>query len=106
MPAILWWTSITYACSAAMGVLLCTNGLTDVVTDNRIVTFRRTSREQCRLLVDLALRAGTENNLTVLLAKYEIPRTQSAFRRHSGTRPREVVAGTAAARSGKARREI
>ena len=57
------------------GVLLCTNGLTDVLTDERIaevLTFRRTSSEQSRLLVDLALRAGVEDNLTVLLAQYQI----------------------------------
>ena len=56
-------------------LLLCTNGLTDVLTDDRIaevLTFRRTSSEQSRLLVDLALRAGVEDNLTVLLAQYQI----------------------------------
>ena len=64
------------------GVLLCTNGLTDVVSDDRIaevLTFRRTSAEQCRLLVDLALRAGTEDNVTVILAQYEMRRTGEAL---------------------------
>ena len=60
------------------GVLLCTNGLTDAVSEDRIaevLTFRRTSREQCRLLVDLALRADTEDNVTVILAQYDMRRT-------------------------------
>jgi PPM family protein phosphatase len=57
-------------------VLLCTNGLTDVLGDDRIadvLTFRRTSREQCRLLVDLALRGGVEDNVTTVIAQYQIP---------------------------------
>jgi hypothetical protein len=33
--------------------------------------------EQFRLLVDLALRAGTEDNETALLAQYEIPREKA-----------------------------
>ena len=59
-------------------VLLCTNGLTDVVSDEgiaEVLTYRRSADEQCRLLVDLALRADTPDNVTVLLAQYEIPRT-------------------------------
>jgi len=60
------------------GVLLCTNGLTDSISEDRIaevLTFRRTSQEQCRLLVDLALRADTQDNVTVILAQYAIRRT-------------------------------
>ena len=56
-------------------VLLCTNGLTDVLGDERIaevLTCRRTPDEQARLLVDLAVRAGTPDNVTVLVAQYEI----------------------------------
>ena len=59
-------------------VLLCTNGLSDVVSEERIaetLTCRRAPEEQCRLLVDLALRARTPDNVTVLVAQYEIPRT-------------------------------
>ena len=57
-------------------VLLCTNGLTDMVSDDRIaeaLTQRRAAREQCELLVDLALQAGGKDNVTVTLAQYEIP---------------------------------
>ena len=56
-------------------LLLCTNGLTDVVSDERIaevLTYRRAASEQCALLVDLAVRDGTPDNVTVLLAQYEI----------------------------------
>jgi protein phosphatase len=58
-------------------VLLCTNGLTDVVSEEQIaevLTFRRAPEEQCRLLVDLALRGRTPDNATALVAQYEIPR--------------------------------
>jgi PPM family protein phosphatase len=57
-------------------VLLCTNGLTDMVSDDRIadvLTQRREAGEQCQLLVDLALQAGGEDNVTVMLAQYHIP---------------------------------
>ena len=57
-------------------VLLCTNGLTDMVSDNRIsevLALRRASGEQCQLLVDLALRAGGTDNVTVVIAQYRIP---------------------------------
>ena len=57
-------------------VLLCTNGLTDMVSDDRIaevLTLRRAAGEQCQTLVDLALQAGGEDNVTVTLAQYQIP---------------------------------
>jgi PPM family protein phosphatase len=57
-------------------VLLCTNGLTDMVSDNRIsevLALRRASGEQCQLLVDLALRAGGTDNVTVMIAQYRVP---------------------------------
>ena len=57
-------------------VLLCTNGLTDMVSEDRIAEVlaqRRAAREQCELLVDLALQAGGKDNVTVTLAQYDIP---------------------------------
>ncbi len=57
-------------------LLLCTNGLTDMVTDEKIaeaLSLRRGAVEQCQLLVDLALQAGGEDNVTVTLAEYQIP---------------------------------
>lgn len=57
-------------------VLLCTDGLSDAVDEDQIadlLALRRSADEQCRLLVDAALRAGGQDNVTVLLAQYEIP---------------------------------
>jgi protein phosphatase len=57
-------------------VLLCTNGLTDMVTDEQIadvLALRREPREQCAALTDLANRQGGKDNITVVLAQYQIP---------------------------------
>jgi PPM family protein phosphatase len=57
-------------------VLVCTNGLTDMVSDSRIaevLASRRAASEQCRQLIDLALRNGGEDNVTAIVATYEIP---------------------------------
>jgi serine/threonine protein phosphatase PrpC len=57
-------------------LLLCTNGLTDVVPDDDItdtLASRRTSQEQCDLLLDTALAQGGPDNVTVVLVNYHIP---------------------------------
>jgi protein phosphatase len=57
-------------------VLLCTNGLTDMVSDNEIadlLLLRRTPAEQCDALIDMALANGGKDNVTVVLANYQIP---------------------------------
>jgi serine/threonine protein phosphatase PrpC len=57
-------------------VLLCTNGLTDAVTDDEIVNVlssRRTPEEQCDLLIDLAVTRGAPDDVTVVLANYRVP---------------------------------
>ena len=57
-------------------VLLCTDGLTDLVAEHRIaeiLALRRASEEQCKTLVDLALKAGGTDNVTVMLAQYLVP---------------------------------
>jgi protein phosphatase len=57
-------------------LLLCTDGLTDLVAEGliaEILALRRNSQEQCKALVDLALNAGGTDNVTVLLGQYEIP---------------------------------
>ena len=49
-------------------ILLCTNGLTDVVEDARIASTLRspgTPDEQCRALVDLAASSGGHDDVTV-----------------------------------------
>ena len=58
-------------------VLLCSDGLTDVVDDDTIADALALPREpdqQCQMLVDLALRAGAPDNVTALLAHYAIPK--------------------------------
>lgn len=57
-------------------LLLCTNGLTDMVPESRIadvLAARRRSQEQCEMLTDLALAAGGEDNVTVVVAQYRLP---------------------------------
>jgi protein phosphatase len=57
-------------------VLLCTNGLTDVVNDQKITTAVQASSsvdEQCQSLVDLAVASGGTDNITVVMAKYTVP---------------------------------
>jgi PPM family protein phosphatase len=56
-------------------LLLCTNGLTDAVSDDAIadvLAARRTPSEQCDVLVDLALSNGAEDNATVVIADYHV----------------------------------
>jgi protein phosphatase len=57
-------------------LLLCTDGLTEMVDEEEIamVLMRGLSaQDTCQALVDLALEHGGKDNVTVLLAKYEIP---------------------------------
>jgi serine/threonine protein phosphatase PrpC len=57
-------------------VMLCTNGLTDMVKESSIaevLAHRREPRAQCAMLIDLANRGGGEDNITVVLAEYQVP---------------------------------
>ena len=57
-------------------VLLCTDGLTDMVEDSLIeavLNEASTSRAACQSLVDLALSNGGRDNITVVVARYSIP---------------------------------
>jgi PPM family protein phosphatase len=54
-------------------LLLCTNGLTDVVSEQAItdvLTARRRPAEECQQLVDLARAAGAPDDVTVLVCDY------------------------------------
>jgi serine/threonine protein phosphatase PrpC len=56
-------------------VLLCTNGLTDMLDEASIaevLAHRRSPDEQCAALVEQANRAGGGDNITVVLAEYHI----------------------------------
>jgi protein phosphatase len=57
-------------------LLLCTDGLTEMVTDDLIArVLRKTGgvKEDCRTLVDLALQRGGRDNVTVIVARYRFP---------------------------------
>jgi protein phosphatase len=56
-------------------VILCTNGLTDVVDDEGLTAVlgqTGTLDQQCLGLVELALAHGSADNITVVMAKYRI----------------------------------
>ena len=60
-------------------VMLCTNGLTDVVSADKIadvLAVKRRPTEECERLVDLALAAGGPDNVTVVVGDYWISLTQ------------------------------
>ena len=57
-------------------LLLCTDGLTDMVDDATIAAElrrRASSAEACRALIDLALDRGGRDNVTVVVAGYQGP---------------------------------
>ena len=57
-------------------LLLCTNGLTDVVDDNAIaavLSSPRALQEQCDALIALAREGGTLDDVTAIVARYYIP---------------------------------
>jgi protein phosphatase len=57
-------------------LLLCSDGLTDLVDDDAITTTlaeTESSSDACSRLVQLALEAGGRDNVTVIVATYAIP---------------------------------
>jgi serine/threonine protein phosphatase PrpC len=57
-------------------LLLCTDGLTEMVDEEEIagvLARNQSAQDACQTLVDLALEHGGVDNVTVLLAKYDIP---------------------------------
>jgi protein phosphatase len=62
-------------------VLLCSDGLTEMVDDATIASTLRSAssaEEACRALIDLALAAGGLDNVTVVLARYKFPNIPAA----------------------------
>jgi len=58
------------------GMLLCTDGLTEMVPDPKIAAImggEETAENACRRLVDEALKAGGKDNVTVIVARYALP---------------------------------
>jgi PPM family protein phosphatase len=57
-------------------LLLCSDGLTDMVSDTEIAEAMRSTEgsvDACQTLLNLALQKGGKDNVTVLLARYSIP---------------------------------
>jgi protein phosphatase len=57
-------------------LLLCSDGLTDMVTDEmiaRVLGSLPSSAAACQELVELALEAGGKDNVTVVVGRYRIP---------------------------------
>lgn len=62
-------------------LLLCSDGLTDMITDTQIAGVLSRdigSNSACRALVDLALDAGGRDNVTVVSARYTFPNDPKA----------------------------
>ena len=57
-------------------LLLCTDGLTEMVADDSIASVLKdanSSEVACQTLIDLALVAGGKDNITLVLARYHFP---------------------------------
>lgn len=60
-------------------VLLCTDGLTEMVRDETIAAILNdadSATQACQTLIDLALAAGGSDNTTVVLARYWFPHSE------------------------------
>ena len=56
-------------------LLLCTNGLTDAVSDNDIASMlalQRRPADDCQRLIDLARAARGADDVTVMVADYQL----------------------------------
>ena len=61
-------------------LLLCTNGLTDVVSEDAmadVLAARRSQTDQCDLLIEMAVANGADDNATVVIANYRVPHLQT-----------------------------
>ena len=57
-------------------LLLCTDGLTDMVGDvaiELVMNRAESAKAACQSLVELALKNGGRDNVTVIVARYSIP---------------------------------
>ena len=57
-------------------LLLCTDGLTDMVSDvdiESVLNSAISAKSACRTLIDLALNNGGRDNVTVIVARYSVP---------------------------------
>jgi protein phosphatase len=57
-------------------LMLCTDGLSDLATDDeiaRLMVRHAAPQEACQALVDLALERGGRDNVTVVIGRYDVP---------------------------------
>jgi serine/threonine protein phosphatase PrpC len=77
-------------------ILLCTDGLTEMVSEDIIASVLReanTASDACHKLIDLALSAGGSDNVTVVLARYQFPAiTSTAAPARRKRRPTDLEA--------------
>ena len=67
---------VSFKLSHGDQVLLCTDGLTEMVSSEAIASAlskAESSQDACQSLIDLALEGGGKDNVTVLLARYHFP---------------------------------
>ncbi len=72
---------LSFRLSHSDQVLLCTDGLTEMVpaeTIASILTEARSSKAACDSLIDLSLSTGGIDNVTVVLARYEFPNVRES----------------------------
>jgi protein phosphatase len=65
-------------------LLLCTDGLTEMVPDpeiSAVLTNSGKAEQHCQTLLDKALDAGGKDNITVVVAHYSLPPTTQSLRR-------------------------
>lgn len=65
-----------YELSDGDQLLLCTDGLTDMVSDvaiELVMNRADSAKSACQSLIDLALKNGGRDNVTVIVARYSIP---------------------------------
>ena len=66
----------TYLLSNGDQLLLCTDGLTDMVDDSEIelvLNSATNAKSACRSLIELSLNNGGRDNVTVIVARYSVP---------------------------------
>ncbi|HEX5604222.1 MAG TPA: protein phosphatase 2C domain-containing protein [Pyrinomonadaceae bacterium] len=66
----------TYLLANGDQLLLCTDGLTDMVNDTEIelvLNSAANAKSACRSLIDLSLNNGGRDNVTVIVARYSVP---------------------------------
>ena len=74
-------------------ILLCSDGLTDLVSSGEIAATLRTadsSQKKCDALINLALENGGKDNVTALLACYQITKLAAQMKRRMFQRIVEV----------------